>query len=126
MFDVNLEPTIVKKYVGRIRGSLSGVDTAGAVCPLTISKNAVITQLQINHTLGGTGEFNIEVYSDLARTDLIYSANVESGQTKYHVSQLQLDYENTDSPKVNVIYVKLIPVVGSGHGFHCALFFDKV
>lgn len=124
MFNVPLDPVLTKAFVGRSRGELTGVDTAGAIANLGISKNAEITQLQIRHTVG-TGGFSVEIYSDSALTDQIFSAVSDGTESYLIINKLGVDFQNTDSPANSLCYVKVIPEAGSGHSFILALFYKK-
>lgn len=123
MFDVQIDPTITRPFVGRSRTELTGVGLSGAVSNIPISKHAEITQLQINHTVG-SGSFTIGIYSDSFLTDQIFSAISDTSDI-FMVSGLKLIFQNTDSPQNSLCYVKITPSSGSGHSFKIALFFDK-
>lgn len=124
MFNVPLDPVLTKTFVGRSRGELTGIDTAGAVSNLAISKNAEITQIQIRHT-AGTGGFTVEVFSDATLLDQVFSAGSDGTESYLIMNKLGVDYQNTDTPSNSLCYVKIIPEAGSGHSFILALFYKK-
>ena len=125
MFDVQLEPTIVKPLIGRTRIEFIGVDTAGAMLPVIITKYAEITQIQVQRVTG-TGSFIIEIYSDSSLTNKVFFAISDDTGEVLHFNKIGLYFENTDSPeKNNLCYFKIIPSSGIGHGFKVAVFFNK-
>jgi hypothetical protein len=104
MFDIQLEPTVIKPLVGRSRIVFTGVDTSGSILPMAITKNAEITQIQVNRT-SGSGQFTIEIYSDSLLEDKVFSAVSEEDLLAFN--KIGLDYENTDSPvKNSLCYLK--------------------
>lgn len=123
MFNVQLEPTLVKPLTGRSRGVLSGVTTGGATLALIVTKFAEITQLQVNHVTG-SGTFTVDIYSDVTRTDKIFSAVSDETDSLY-LSGLHLQFENTNSPQENLCYVTVTPATGISHDFKVAVFFNK-
>ena len=125
MLDVQLDPVITKKWVGRSRGTLNNIDSNGAVLPLLVSKNAVITQFQINRTVG-SGDFSVEIYSNSLLTDMVYQGTVDAGTTHFHMSQVGLEYQNTDSTQQKAVYVRVIPTNVGLHSFSIAIFFDQL
>lgn len=125
MFNVQIEPTLVKPLIGHFRYEVTGVGTSGNVTNATISKNAEITQIQVNHTVG-SGSFSIEIYSDSLLQDKVFSAVSDDTGAMIHFNKIGLNFQNTDTPtQNNLCYVKVIPSIGNGHSFKIALFFDK-
>ncbi len=125
MFDVQLEPTIVKPLIGRTRVEFTGVDTAGAMLPVIITKFAEITQIQVQR-VSGTGSFIIEIYSDSSLLDKVFSAMSDDAGVNLHFNKIGLYFENTDSPeKNNLCYFKVIPATGINNDFKVAVFFNK-
>ncbi|MFA5071315.1 MAG: hypothetical protein WC511_02980 [Candidatus Pacearchaeota archaeon] len=124
MWNINLEPTIGKKMVGSSRGSVTNVDTSGAVVLLPITKLAEISQMAIKH-LGG-GSFSIEIYDNSILSNNVFKAESDALGDRWDLSKMQFRYENMDTPKQNFIYIKVIPTSGSGHEFLVSFFYDKL
>lgn len=124
MFNVQLEPTVTKSLVGRTRTELTGVGSEGSVANVAVTKNSEITQLQINHTTG-TGGFTVDIFSDAALSDKVFSAISDESSAFFTLTKLGLDFQNTDSPQNNLCYMKITPNSGSGHIFKVALFYKK-
>jgi hypothetical protein len=126
MFNVQLEPTITKRLTGRSRAELTNVGLSGDVANLIITKNAEITQIQINH-LVGSGSFTIEIYSDVSLSDKVFSAISDDTGEILMFNKIGLEFENTDTPTANnLCYMKVIPSSGVGHTFKCAIFYNKL
>lgn len=125
MFDVQIEPMLIKPLIGRTRAEFTGVDTSGSMLPLIITKYAEITQIQVQHT-AGVSAFTVEIYSDSALQDKVFSAVSDDAGVNLHFNKIGLYFENTDTPdKNNLCYLKVIPATGVGHNFKVAIFFNK-
>ena len=125
MFNVQLEPTIIKENLGVSRGLLSSVDPGGAYVSVAISKKAKIKQIQIRQ-LVGSGTFNVEFFSEVTHTDNVLSLVSDSTSDRMDMNKLDVYYQNTDTVQQSIIYLKINPVAGLGHTFTYALFFEKM
>ena len=124
MFDVQIDPVLMKPLTGRTHADLTEVGPSGSVASMAITKNAEIQQIQIRHTVG-TGQFNIDIFSDASLTDPVFSATSDASVGHFNMNKLNLFFQNTDSPQVAFCYVKITPLLGSGHTFKIALFYNK-
>ena len=126
MFNVNIEPTITKTYSGFVHADLNNVGTPGATVQVPITKLAKIQQIQILHVVGING-FNIEFYADFNHSNRVFTAESDSEGVRFDLSKMDLYFANLDSPdKQNIIYVKIIPLSGTGHYFSINLFYEKL
>ncbi len=125
MFDVQIEPMVVKPLIGRTRVEFTSVDTAGEMLPVVITKYAEITQIQVQRT-SGSGSFIIEIYSDSTLSDKVFSAVSDDLGEVLHFNKIGLYFENTDIPsKNNLCYFRVIPATGVDNNFKVAVFFNK-